>query len=262
MQELDTLIDKLNTDSYSAVSVFDLDTNSFLFRNKTHTEIIADYGSAEEFFEFLFAKGHNRLTLTLKRKNGSSYKIDGHSFDVNFSKQNQEPEVPQTPMQHFPVQQVKAPQADIFSNSFGLGTLDIMNLMVAKNDASRLFTEVETLKAENKDYKKKYEDIREEQLLSKYNADKESGLWGAVQGAVQNAPALLAAFKGVAPVAGLAAPMEAYSSEVKQHFATALQSIDDTVVNVLESITNGLNTNVEFSSELAQLLKKHQLWEA
>ncbi|MCV9929054.1 hypothetical protein OIU83_15420 [Flavobacterium sp. LS1R49] len=260
MQELDNLIEKLNTDSYSAVSVFDLNTNSFLFRNKTHTEIVADYENAEGFFEFLFAKGHNRLTLTLKRKNGSSYKIDGHSFDVNFSKQDQSSQVQQ--VQQIPVQQTKAPQVDIFSNSFGLGTLDIMNLMVAKNDASRLFTEVETLKAENKDYKKKYEDIREEQLLSKYNADKESGLWGAVQGAVQNAPALLAAIKGVAPAVGLAAPMEIYSSEVKQHFATALQNIDDTVVGVLESITSGLSTNVEFSSELAQLLKKHQLWEA
>lgn len=254
MQELDNLIEKLNTDSYSAVSVFDLDTNSFLFRNKTHAEIIQEYQSAEDFFESLFAKGHRRLSLSLKRKNGSSYKVDGKSFEVNFSKENQAAPVP--------VQQVKAAQADVFSNSFGLGTLDIMNLMVAKNDASRLFTEVETLKAENKEYKKKYEEIREEQLLSKYNADKESGLWGAVQGAVQNAPALLAAFKGVAPVAGLAAPMETYSSEAKQHFATALQSIDDTVVNVLDSINKGLNTNTEFSTELAQLLKKHQLWEA
>jgi hypothetical protein len=256
MQELDSLIEKLNTDSYSAVSVFDLDTNSFLSRNKSHAEIVQEYQSAEDFFESLFAKGHRRLSLSLKRKNGSSYKVDGKSFEVNFSKEN---EVATIPVQH-----TKAPQAqtDVFSNSFGLGTLDIMNLMVAKNDASRLFTEVETLKVENKEYKKKYEDIREEQLLSKYNADKESGLWGAVQGAVQNAPALLAAFKGVAPVAGLGSPMETYSSEAKQHFATALQSIDDSVVNVLDSINKGLNTNVEFSTELAQLLKKHQLWEA
>lgn len=264
MQELDNLIDKLNTDSYSAVSVLDLDTNSFLFRNKTHTEIIAEYGSAEEFFESLFAKGHSRLTLALKRKNGSSYKIDGQSFDVNFSKggqsQNQVSQAQQIPQT--PVEVMKTPQADVFSNSFGLGTLDIMNLMVAKNDASRLFTEVETLKAENKDYKKKYEEIREEQLASKYDTNKSKGTQEMLLGAIQQLPTLIGFVKGTAPVAGLAAPMEMYSSEIKQHFATALQSIDDTVVGVLESITNGLNTNVEFSSELAQLLKKHQLWEA
>lgn len=260
MQALDNLIDKLNSDSYSAVSVLDLDTNSFLFRNKTHTEIITDYGSAEEFFESLFAKGHSRLTLALKRKNGSSYKIDGQSFDVNFSKQDQSSQAQQ--VQQIPVQQVKTPQADIFSNSFGLGTLDIMNLMVAKNDASRLFTEVETLKAENKEYKKKYEDIREEQLASKYDTNKSKGTQEMLLGAIQQIPTLIGFVKGTAPVAGLGAPMEIYSSEVKQHFATALQSIDDTVVGVLESITSGLSTNVEFSNELAQLLKKHQLWEA
>ncbi|KFF17366.1 hypothetical protein [Flavobacterium hydatis] len=258
MQALDNLIDKLNTDSYSAVSIFNLDTNSFLFRNKSHAEIIAEYGSAEEFFESLFAKGCSRLTLTLKRKNGSSYKIDGESFDVNFSKMEQsQNQNPQTP-----VEVIKTPQVDLFSNSFGLGTLDIMNLMVAKNDASRLFTEVETLKAENKEYKKKYEDIREEQLASKYDTNKSKGTQEMLLGAIQQLPTLIGFVKGTAPVAGLAAPMELYSSEVKQHFATALQSIDDTVVGVLESIANGLNTNVEFSNELAQLLKKHQLWEA
>jgi hypothetical protein len=257
MLALDNLIEKLNTDTYSAVSVLDLNTNLFLFRNKTHLEILAAHGSAEEFFESLFAKGHTRLSLSLKRKNGSSYKVDGTTFEVNFSEPSP---TPQVQVQRLP--QVQAPQVDVFSNSFGLGTLDIMNLMVAKNDASRLFTEAETLKAENKELKKKYEDIREEQLLSKYNTDKESGLWGAVQGAVQNAPALLAAFKGVAPVAGLAGAMEQYSSDVKQHFATTLQNIDDTVVTVLDSINTGLNTNVEFSNELAQLLKKHQLWQA
>lgn len=260
MQELDKLIDKLNTDTYSAVSVFDLNTNSFLFRNITHAQIIQSYQSAEDFFETLFAKGHRRLNLSPKRKNGSSYKTDGHSFEVNFSEQNQIPQAPQLPQ--VPIQPQQTTQSEMFSNSFGLGTLDIMNLMVAKNDASRLFTEAETLKAENKELKKKYEDIREEQLLSKYNADKESGLWGAVQGAVQNAPALLAAFKGTTPMAGLAAPMQSYTSEVKENFAMTLQSTDDTVVQVLQSITNALDTNSEFSNELAQLLKKHQLWQA
>jgi hypothetical protein len=256
MQELENLMKKLNSDVYSALSVFDKSANRFLFRNKSHSEIIQEFGTAEDFFEDLFAKGHRNLTLTLKRKNGSTYKIDGQSFDVNFSASNE----PQT----LPVQQTQPqPQQkqDVFSNSFGLGTLDVMNLMVAKNDASRLFTENEVLKGENKELKSKYETIREEQLLSKYNADKESGLWGAIQGVITNAPALISTFKTGASV-GLAAPVETFASETKQHFATTLQHIDDSVVNVLDSINNGLNSNQEFSSELAELLKKYQLWEA
>lgn len=257
MQELENLMEKLNTDVYSAVSVFDLNTNRFLFRNKTHSEIVQEFETAEDFFEHLFENGNHNLRLTLKRKNGNNFKADGNSFDVNFSKNNQ----PQT----FPVSEVQPqtqPQQkqDVFSNNFGLGALDVMNLMVSKSDAARLHTECEVLKAENKELKNKYETIREEQLLSKYNADKESGLWGALQGVINNAPALMATFKGNAPV-GLASPVESYTSEVKQHFAAVLTHLDDNVVNVLESINNGLQNN-EFSNELAELLKKYHLWEA
>lgn len=254
MQELDNLIEKLNTDKYSAVSVFDLKANRWIFRNKSHEEIKDEFESAEDFFEDLFAKGHRNLNLTLKRKNGSTYKIDGEPFDVNFSTGNKP--------QAVEVQQAKPVQTqDIFANSFGLGTLDVMNLMVAKNDASRLHTENEVLKSENKDLKKKYEDIREEQLASKYDTNKSKGTQEMLLGAIQQLPTLMNLVKGVPPV-GLSAPVETFASEVKQHFAMTLQHLDDTVVGVLDSINKGLNTNHEFSEELAQLLKKHHLWEA
>lgn len=261
MRELDELIDKLNRDKYAAVSVLDLDTNSFLFRNKTHAEIIEEYGTAEDFFEALFAKEHKRLNLNLKRKNGSTYKADGQGFTVNFSKDNQE-------VQTVPAQQTRtAPPAqqmpDMFSNSFGLGTLDIMNLMVSKNDAARLHTENEVLKAETKEQKKLIEELKEERLAAKYSTDKSKGTQEMLMGAIQHLPTLISFAKGTPmPMTGLAAAVEAYSSPVKQSFAEALQDIDDTVVNVLGSINNGLNTNVEFSGELAELLKKYKLWQA
>jgi thiol-disulfide isomerase/thioredoxin len=257
MQELDNLIEKLNTDKYSAVSVFDIPANRWLFRNKSHQEITEEYQSAEDFFEDLFAKGHRNLSLTLKRKNGSTHKIDGEPFDVNFSAQSKAQTAVATPVQQAKPMQVQ----DVFSNSFGLGTLDVMNLMVAKNDASRLHTENEVLKSENKELKKKYEEIREEQLASKYDTNKSKGNQEMLLGAIQQLPTLISFVKGT-PVVGLSAPVETYESEAKQNFAMALQHIDDTVVGVLDSINKGLNTNNEFSQELAQLLKKHQLWEA
>ncbi|MBA0884925.1 hypothetical protein [Flavobacterium undicola] len=257
MRELDELIDKLNNDKYAAVSVLDLDTNSFLFRNKTHAEIIEEYGTAEEFFETLFAKGHKRLNLNLKRKNGSTYKTDGQGFTVNFSADTLES---QSQPQAQP-KQVQIP--DMFSNSFGLGTLDVMNLMVAKNDASRLFTENEVLKVENKEQKKLIEELKEERLAAKYSTDKSKGTQEMLMGAIQHLPTLISFAKGTPmPMTGLAAAVEDYSSPVKQSFAEALQNIDDTVVTVLGSINNGLNSNVEFSNELATLLKKYKLWQA
>ena len=251
MQNLDTLIDKLNTDSFSAVSVLDLDTNTFVFRNKTHAEIIADFGSAEEFFETLFADGHKRLNLTLKRKNGSTYKADGTSFDVNFSKEIQSVQ---------PVQ--SSVTTDMFPNSFGLGSLDMINLFVAKGDAQRLHSENEILKATEKENKKLIDELKEERLASKYDTDKSKGTQEMLLGAIQQLPTIMAMVKGVPPVAGLASPAENYSTPAKQHFAKALQNLDDSTVSVLESINNGLNSNVQFTNELAELLQKHQLWTA
>jgi hypothetical protein len=251
MQNLDTLIDKLNTDSFSAVSVLDLDTNTFVFRNKTHAEIIADFGSAEEFFETLFADGHKRLSLTLKRKNGSTYKADGTSFDVNFSKESQSVQPVQSPV-----------TTDMFPNSFGLGSLDMINLFVAKGDAQRLHSENEILKATEKENKKLIDELKEERLASKYDTDKSKGTQEMLLGAIQQLPTIMAMVKGVPPVAGLASPVENYSTPAKQHFAKALQNLDDSTVNVLESINNGLNSNVQFTNELAELLQKHQLWTA
>jgi hypothetical protein len=254
MQELDTLIDKLNTDSYSAVSVLDLDTTVFVFRNKTHAEIIADYGSAEEFFETLFADGHKRLTLTLKRKNGSTYKVDGKSFDVNFSKDTQSVETVKQP--------VTVHKAEIFPNSFGLGSLDMINLFVAKGDAQRLHAENEILKASEKENKKLIEELKEERLASKYDTARSNGTQEMLLGAIQHLPTILATFNGAAPVTGLASPTENHLTPAKQNFAKSLQNLDDSTVNVLQSINSAMNTNPEFTNELAELLQKHQLWQA
>jgi hypothetical protein len=76
-----------------------------------------------------------------------------------------------------------------------------------------------------------------------------------------NAPQLMAAFKGVAPV-GLAAPAsvaEMYDTPVKKSVATALQTMDDTTASVLSAVNQGLD-QLEFTNQLAELLKTHGLW--
>lgn len=260
MRELDLLMEKLNSDQYAGVSVFDLDTNAFLFRNKPHAEIMQEHQSAENFFESLFAKGYKTLELTPKRKNGSSYKVSGASFKVNFSPDTQTVQPQTLPQMQIP--QVQQPiLAQPIPNSLGLGTLDIMNLMVSKNDATRLYAECEILKSENKEQKKLIDELKEERLETKYNSEKSSANQGMLMGALQQLPALAGMFNGSATV-GLAGAVEQFTTPAKKTFATALQQIDDTVVSVLYNINTGLNNNNEFSVELAELLKKHNLWQA
>jgi hypothetical protein len=265
MRELDLLMEKLNSDQYAGVSVFDLDMNTFLFRNKSHAEILQEHQSAENFFESLYAKGYKSLELTPKRKNGSSYKVSGASFKVNFSPDTQTVQPQTLPQMQVPqIPQVQQPIfAEPMQNSFGLGTLDIMNLMVSKNDATRLFTECEILKAENKEQKKLIDELKEDRLETKYNSEKSSANQGMLMGALQQLPALAGMFNGGAGVAaGLAGAVEQFTTPAKKTFATTLQQLDDTVVSVLYNINTGLNTNNEFSLELAELLKKHNLWQA
>jgi hypothetical protein len=263
MRDLDLLMEKLNSDQYAGVSVVDLDTNTFLFRNKTHAEIMQEYQSAENFFESLFAKGYKTLELTPKRKNGSSYKVSGASFKVNFSPNTQTTQPQSLPQIQIP--EVQQPiLAEPIPNSFGLGTLDIMNLMVSKNDATRLHTECEILKAENKEQKKLIDELKEERLETKYNSEKSSANQGMLLGALQHLPTLAGMLNGGASAgfAGLAGAVEQFTTPAKKTFATALQQIDDTVVSVLYNINTGLSTNNEFSVELAELLKKHNLWQS
>lgn len=259
MEKLDQLIEKLNNDSLSAVSVKDLDTRQKLFLTKTHFQILEDHGTAEEFFNDLFAKGHKRLELTPRRKNGSVYKTVGQDFEINLSDPQvvapavtqQQPEtIPAVPMQ----------QQNMFSNSFGLGQLDMVNLFVAKNDATRLHTENAMLLTKTEAQQKLIEELKEERLEQKYNREGSKGNQEMLMGVVQSLPQIMAMVKG-SPAVGLAQPVE-YSSPAKNNFAKALQNIDDNVLEVMQNINTGLNNSPEFSSELSQLLQKYKLWEA
>ena len=54
MEQLDDLMDKLGSDKFCAVTVYDRETSKPIFRNVTHEQIKNDYGTAEEFFEKVF----------------------------------------------------------------------------------------------------------------------------------------------------------------------------------------------------------------
>ena len=91
MEQLDDLMDKLNSDKFCAVTVYDRDTSKPIFRNVTHEQIKNDYGTAEEFFEKVFADGYKKLTLQEKRKNGANaFKMEGDTFDVSFGNTTEE----------------------------------------------------------------------------------------------------------------------------------------------------------------------------
>lgn len=261
MEQLDDLMDKLGSDKFCAVTVYDRGTSKPIFRNVTHEQIKNDYGTAEEFFEKVFAEGYKKLTLQEKRKNGANaFKMEGDPFDVSFGS-NAEAEPQQTAK--------KKKKKKVKSGLMGLGMTEIFDLKMQAYDRGELARKLEESQRENKELKAKNEELNEEKLQKRYTKESNDSLNNMLLGVVKQAPIIL---KGL----GFNVPVEANGlgvastddiendtySEVKKSFLETIKSLDDDTVALLQVIYQKINEKSEnnvFSQELFELLQKHQM---
>ena len=260
MEQLDDLMDKLNSDKFCAVTVYDRDTSKPIFRNVTHEQIKNDYGTAEEFFEKVFAEGYKKLTLQEKRKNGANaFKIEGDNFDVSFGS-TAEAELKQT---------VKKKKKKKKAGLMGLGMTEIFDLKMQAYDRGELARKLEESERENKELKAKNEELNEEKLQKRYTKESNDSLNNMLLGVVKQAPIIL---KGL----GFNVPIEANGlgvasaddiendtySEVKKSFLETIKSLDDDTIALLQVIYQKINEKSEnnvFSQELFELMQQHQM---
>jgi hypothetical protein len=261
MEQLDDLMDKLNSDKFCAVTVYDRDTSKPIFRNVTHEQIKNDYGTAEEFFEKVFAEGYKKLTLQEKRKNGANaFKIEGDTFDVSFGS-TAEAEPKQTAK--------KKKKKKMKSGLMGLGMTEIFDLKMQAYDRGELARKLEESQRENKELKAKNEELNEEKLQKRYTKESNDSLNNMLLGVVKQAPIIL---KGL----GFNIPIEANGlgvastddiendtySEVKKSFLETIKSLDDDTISLLQVIYQKINEKSEnnvFSQELFELLQQNQM---
>ena len=261
MEQLDDLMDKLNSDKFCAVTVYDRGTSKPIFRNVTHEQIKNDYGTAEEFFEKVFAEGYKKLTLQEKRKNGANaFKIEGDTFDVSFGS-TAEAEPKQTAK--------KKKKKKMKSGLMGLGMTEIFDLKMQAYDRGELARKLEESQRENKELKTKNEELNEEKLQKRYTKESNDSLNNMLLGVVKQAPIIL---KGL----GFNIPIEANGlgvasaddiendtySEVKKSFLETIKSLDDDTISLLQVIYQKINEKSEnnvFSQELFELLQQNQM---
>ena len=261
MEQLDDLMDKLNSDKFCAVTVYDRDTSKPIFRNVTHEQIKNDYGTAEEFFEKVFADGYKKLTLQEKRKNGvNAFKMEGDTFDVSFGNTT-EVEPKQTAK--------KKKKKKMKSGLMGLGMTEIFDLKMQAYDRGELARKLEESERENKELKAKNEALNEEKLQKRYTKESNDSLNNMLLGVVKQAPIIL---KGL----GFNVPVEATGlgvasaddlendtySETKKSFLETIKTLDDDTIALLQVIYQKINEKSEnniFSQELFELLQKHQM---
>jgi len=261
MEQLDDLMDKLNSDKFCAVTVYDRDTSKPIFRNVTHEQIKNDYGTAEEFFEKVFAEGYKKLTLQEKRKNGANaFKIEGDTFDVSFG----------STAEVQPKQSAKKKKKKkMKSGLMGLGMTEIFDLKMQAYDRGELARKLDESQRENKELKAKNEELNEEKLQKRYTKESNDSLNNMLLGVVKQAPIIL---KGL----GFNIPIEANGlgvasaddiendtySEVKKSFLETIKSLDDDTISLLQVIYQKINEKSEnnvFSQELFELLQQNQM---
>lgn len=261
MEQLDDLMDKLNSDKFCAVTVYDRDTSKPIFRNVTHEQIKNDYGTAEEFFEKVFDDGYKKLTLQEKRKNGANaFKMEGDTFDVSFGNTT-EAEPNQTSK--------KKKKKKMKGGLMGLGMTEIFDLKMQAYDRGELARKLEESEKENKELKAKNEALNEEKLQKRYTKESNDSLNNMLLGVVKQAPIIL---KGL----GFNVPVEATGlgvasaddlenenySDTKKSFLETIKSLDDDTIALLQVIYQKINEKSEnnvFSQELFELLQKHQM---
>ena len=260
MEQLDDLMDKLNSDKFCAVTVYDRDTSKPIFRNVTHEQIKNDYGTAEEFFEKVFADGFKKITLQEKRKNGANaFKMEGDPFDVSFGNS-----VEAEPKQSAK----KKKKKKMKSGLMGLGMTEIFDLKMQAYDRGELARKLEESQRDNKELKAKNEELNEEKLQKRYTKESNDSLNNMLLGVVKQAPIILKGLGFNVPIEanglGVANPTDDTEnySEVKKSFLETIKNLDDDTIVLLQVIYQKINEKSEnnvFSQELFELLQQHQM---
>jgi hypothetical protein len=79
-QKLEAIVNRLQEDEYFAITVIGIDKYGLekrIVTNYYNTDFINKYGSATNFFEQLFKDGIRKVTICLRRKNGTGTKKEG-----------------------------------------------------------------------------------------------------------------------------------------------------------------------------------------
>lgn len=261
MEQLDDLMDKLNSDKFCAVTVYDREHSKAIYRNVTHEQIINEHDGAQNFFEKIFAEGYTKLSIQEKRKNGTNaFKIENDSFDVDFGDSNSK-----KPKQATKKKKKKKAKAGLM----GLGMTEIFDLKLQAYDRGELARKLQEAEIENKELRAKNEALNEEKLQKKYTKESNDSLNNMLLGVVKQAPIILKGLGFNVPVdsSGLSiasvddAQDENYS-EVKKSFLDIIKTLDDDTITLLQVIYQKISENTEnniFSQELFELLQKHQM---
>jgi hypothetical protein len=83
MKKFENTINRLKTNYRTVVKIVALPSCTVVANNINGEEMINEFGSVEAFFEDLHTKGYNSLKIYDRVKNGSTFRSDGESYDID-----------------------------------------------------------------------------------------------------------------------------------------------------------------------------------
>lgn len=220
-------IEKLESDILRAVTVANNDTGTQIVCNATAEELIAKYGTIQNFFNGLLEKGIKALRITDKLKNGSTFRKFGDEYVFEFA-----------PIEVDPVAPATQPQLNGGMNAGMNGTIfrDMHYPMIAN--------ELEVAKAEVKRLTEQNRSLETKILVNETLEGKSVARTEANAQIFATAAPILEALAGkllanpAAPVPGLNG---ANLSEVKQNTIKMVSQLQDDIVDNIALVIGRLN---------------------
>ena len=264
----DLYIPILKTDPKAAITVVNDSTNKNIVCNATGSYLISKYGSIEQFFNSLGDAGIKKITLFLRRKNGTNYvpakdgdgNIEYYSFD--FAENDETPNPPKQ-------EAAETIQKEEIQN-FGLkGSLNAPENIYKLMHYSKLEKELEAANDRANKYKTRVKELEEAEMLEKIRKASAQGTTDMLNGAMDKAPGIITAITGLlkaksgtvaAEMTGLGnpAPTAAPMSALKSQLIAYIQQTDDDTAGYLLSLVSAFG-NDDFETQLDELLKKFNL---
>jgi len=248
MEKLLTIIQKLKTDVYSAITVFNQDTSRKIESNASGEFLIQKNVSIENFFEQLNKDGVKNITIVVRRKNGSSktglnYKDDPKFLPIQMSF---EPKQEAQSNHNLPATQQN-------SMSWLAGGLNQADAIYKMMDHTRLVQECETMKAKNEILEKDNKELREKVLRNEISSGNSQANAELIKTLAPLLMPVVSKLVASPEVPGLG---NANISPVKQNFITAVQGMDDDSISFVAQIMAHFG-NENYVKELDQLIAKY-----
>lgn len=263
LQQFQGIIEKLQTDPYFGIEVFDLTSGvGVILKKSSKEDIEVRYGSVEDFFDNIFIGATTEVGIRTLRKNGTSnhgriqhWKNGSEPF-LKFQSEQEQVTEPQP--SEYQGTMLNAPGLNVPFDKYSDLKYDSREKERLENQVKELLAKNKSLKRKNKAYQKR--ELSEEKAIRKMEV-KNEGYNKMLQNGAPLLQPLIEKFSSIIQTPDpsvLASPVRDNLSPNKRSLIDAIEKCDEMTATIIGTAYDGLTID-EFANELNELFLKHNL---